>query len=83
MTKITEKIKEAVGAADNLSKFKKFSKLKASYVEYNKFEDTKLHEKELLYAAIVESKYFSCLWVVVTENTVYTRTLMALWTDSL
>ena len=40
MAKITEKIKEAVGAADNLSKFKKFSKLKASYVEYDKFDDS-------------------------------------------
>jgi hypothetical protein len=40
MAKITEKIKEAVGAADNLSKFKKFSKLKASYVEYDKFNDS-------------------------------------------
>jgi hypothetical protein len=28
--KIGEKIKEAVGAVDNISKFKKFSKLKAS-----------------------------------------------------
>jgi hypothetical protein len=45
MTKITEKIKEAAGAAGNLSKFKKFSKLKASYVEYDKFEDSNLHEK--------------------------------------
>ena len=40
MAKIGEKIKEAVGAVDNLSKFKKFSKLKASYVEYDKFADS-------------------------------------------
>ena len=32
MAKIGEKIKETVGAVDNLSKFKKFSKLKASYM---------------------------------------------------
>jgi hypothetical protein len=44
MTKIGQKIKEAVGAVDNLSKFKKFSKLEASYVEYDKFEDSNLHE---------------------------------------
>lgn len=42
MAKIGEKIKEAVGAADNLSKFKKFSKLKASYIEYDKFNDSNL-----------------------------------------
>jgi hypothetical protein len=35
MAKIGEKIKEAVGAVDNLSKFQKFSKLKASYIEYD------------------------------------------------
>ena len=44
MAKIGEKIKEAVGSVDNLSKFKKFSKLKASYVEYDKFNDSNLHE---------------------------------------
>ena len=44
MAKIGEKIKETVGAVDNLSKFKKFSKLKASYVEYDKFTDSNLHE---------------------------------------
>jgi hypothetical protein len=32
MTKIGQKIKEAIGAADNISKFKKFNKLKASYL---------------------------------------------------
>jgi hypothetical protein len=37
MSKITDKIKEKVGAIDNLSKFKKFTKLKASYVEYDNF----------------------------------------------
>jgi hypothetical protein len=32
MSKIKNKIKEAAGAVDNFSKFKKFSKLKASYI---------------------------------------------------
>lgn len=44
MSKIAEKIKEATGAAENLTKFKKFSKLKASYIEYDKFSDPNLHE---------------------------------------
>jgi hypothetical protein len=39
MSKITYKIKEKVGAMDNLSKFQKFTKLKASYAEYDKFSD--------------------------------------------
>jgi type II restriction/modification system DNA methylase subunit YeeA len=49
MAKIGEKIKEAVGAIDNLGKFKKFSKLKASYVEYDKFADSNLHEGYFCY----------------------------------
>jgi hypothetical protein len=40
MAKIGQKIKEAVGTLGNLSKFEKFSKLKSSYVEYDKFEDS-------------------------------------------
>jgi hypothetical protein len=52
MAKIGEKIKEAVGAVDNLSKFKKFSKLKASYVEYDKFDDSNLHEGYFCYNCI-------------------------------
>ena len=52
MAKISEKIKEAVGAVDNLSKFKKFSKLKASYVEYDKFADSNLHEGYFCYNCI-------------------------------
>ena len=50
--KIKEKIKETVGAADNLSKFKKFSKLKASYIEYDKFSDSNLHEGYFCYNCI-------------------------------
>jgi hypothetical protein len=52
MAKIGQKIKEAVGAVDNISKFKKFSKLKASYVEYSKFSDSNLHEGYFCYNCI-------------------------------
>ena len=52
MAKIGEKIKEAVGAVDNLSKFKKFNKLKASYIEYDKFADSNLHEGYFCYNCI-------------------------------
>lgn len=52
MAKIGEKIKEAVGAVDNLSKFKEFSKLNASYVEYDKFADSNLHEGYFCYNCI-------------------------------
>jgi hypothetical protein len=50
--KIGKKIKEAVGAVDNLSKFKKFSKLKASYIEFDKFADSNLHEGYFCYNCI-------------------------------
>ena len=52
MSKITDKIKEKVGAIDNLSKFQKFSKLKASYIEYDKFADSNLHEGYFCYNCI-------------------------------
>jgi hypothetical protein len=52
MAKIGEKIKEAVGAVDILSKFQKFSKLKASYIEYDKFADSNLHEGYFCYNCI-------------------------------
>jgi hypothetical protein len=52
MPDIGRKIKEAVGAADNLSKFKKFPKLKASYIEYDKFADSNLHEGYFCYNCI-------------------------------
>src|ERR671931_809968 len=52
MAKVGEKIKEAVGAVDNLSKFKKFNKLKASYIEYDKFADSNLHEGYFCYNCI-------------------------------
>jgi hypothetical protein len=49
MADIGKKIKEAVGAADNLTKFKKRSKLEASYIEYDKFADSNLHEGYFCY----------------------------------
>jgi len=52
MSDIGKKIKEAVGAVDNLTKFQKFSKLKASYVEYDKFADSNLHEGYFCYNCI-------------------------------
>jgi hypothetical protein len=42
MVSLARKLKEAVGAVDNLSKFEKFSKLKASYVEHDKFTNSNL-----------------------------------------
>ena len=42
MTDIGQKIKEAAGAVDNLTKFKKRSKLQASYIEYDTFADSNL-----------------------------------------
>jgi hypothetical protein len=52
LTNITNKIKEAAGAVDNITKFKKFSKLKASYVEFDKFSDSNLHEGYFCYNCI-------------------------------
>ncbi|SRR5579885_898956 len=49
MPDIGQKIKEAAGAVDNLTKFKKFSKLKASYIEYDKFADSSLREGYFCY----------------------------------
>lgn len=46
------KVKEAVGVIDNISKFKKFSKLKASYIEYDKFSDSNLHQGYFCYNCI-------------------------------
>lgn len=65
MSKITEKIKEAAGAVDNLTKFKKFSKLKASYIEYDKFSDSNLHGGYLCYNCIyrIEAGDGKCMLV--------------------
>ena len=52
LIKFGRKIKEAVRAIDNLSKFKKFSKLKASYIEYDKFADSNLRQGYFCYNCI-------------------------------
>jgi hypothetical protein len=52
MVGLGRKIKEAVGAMDNLSKFEKFSKLKASYVEFDKFADSNLRQGYFCYNCI-------------------------------
>ena len=41
MSKITDKIKEKAGVVDSLSKFKKFTKLRA-YIEYDHRVEIKL-----------------------------------------
>jgi hypothetical protein len=52
MVDLTRKIKEAVGAVDNVTKFKKLSKVKASYIEYDKFADSNLREGYFCYNCI-------------------------------
>ena len=52
MVSIGRKLKEAVGMADNVSKFKKLSKRKASYVEYHRFADSNLREGYFCYNSI-------------------------------
>jgi hypothetical protein len=52
MPDVGQKIKEAVGAVDNLTKFKKRSKPQASYIEYDKFTDSNLHEGYFCYNCI-------------------------------
>lgn len=52
MTEIEQKIKEAFGNIDNLTKFKKRNKLQASYIEYDKFSDSNLHEGYFCYNCI-------------------------------
>lgn len=52
MVKLDRKIKEAVGAIDNISKFEKLSKLKASYIEYDKFADSNLRQGYFCYNCI-------------------------------
>jgi hypothetical protein len=52
LVKVGRKIKEAFGAMDNLSKFKKFSKLKASYMGYDKFADSDLRHGYFCYNCI-------------------------------
>jgi hypothetical protein len=52
LVKVGRKIKEVFGAIDNLSKFKKFSKLKASYIEYDKFADSDMRQGYFCYNCI-------------------------------
>jgi hypothetical protein len=52
MFDLGRKIKEAVGAVDNLSKFEKLSKLKASYVEFDKVSDSSLRQGFFCYNCI-------------------------------
>lgn len=52
MIDMEQKIKETFGNLDNLTKFKKRSKLQASYVEYDKFADSNLHEGYFCYNCI-------------------------------
>lgn len=52
MVNLGRKIKEVIGAVDNLSKFEKFSKLKASYVEYDKFANSNLRQGYFCYNCI-------------------------------
>lgn len=68
MPDIGQKIKEAAGAVDNLAKFKKRTKLQASYVEYGKFADSNLHEGYFCYNCIywVNASGGKCM--LVDEN---------------
>jgi hypothetical protein len=65
MVDLGRKIKEAAGIFDNLSKFEKFSKLKASYIEYDKFADSNLHQGYFCYNCIywVNAKGGQCMLV--------------------
>jgi hypothetical protein len=65
MVDLGRKIKEAAGVFDNLGKFEKFSKLKASYVEYDKFMDSNLHQGYFCYNCIywVNSEGGKCMLV--------------------
>jgi hypothetical protein len=70
ISKITDKIKEKVGVVDNLSKFNKFSKLRASYIEYDKFSDSNLHEGYFCYNYIYWINAGGgnvCLWRMMVQ----------------
>lgn len=47
-----KKIKELAGTADNFARLKKRNKLEASYIEYDKFSDSNLHEGYFCYNCI-------------------------------
>ncbi len=52
MVKVGRRPKEAAGVVDNITKFKKFSKLNASYIEYDKFSDSNLRARYFCYNCI-------------------------------
>ncbi|HEY7507500.1 MAG TPA: hypothetical protein VH677_00090 [Nitrososphaera sp.] len=49
---VGKKIKEAAGGIDNLTQFRKKTKLQANYVENDKFTDSNLHEGYFCYNCI-------------------------------
>jgi hypothetical protein len=53
MFDLGRKIKEAVGAVDNLSKFEQLSKLKASYVEFDKFADSNHRDATIVFIGLI------------------------------
>ena len=65
MVHLGRKLKEVVGVVDNLSKFEKFSKLKASYVEYDKFANSNLRQGYFCYNCIywINSEGGKCMLV--------------------
>lgn len=65
MVDLGRKIKELGGAIDNLTKFEKFSKLKASYVEFDKFSHSNLREGYFCYNCIywINSEGGKCILV--------------------
>jgi hypothetical protein len=47
-----KKIKELAGTADNFTRLRKRNKLEASYIEYDKFADSNLHEGYFCYNCV-------------------------------
>jgi hypothetical protein len=52
LSEVGNKVKELAGTADNFTRLKKKTKLEASYVEYDKFSDSNLHEGYFCYNCI-------------------------------
>lgn len=52
LSDIGSKVKEMAGSVDNFTRLKKRTKLEASYVEYDKFSDSNLHEGYFCYNCI-------------------------------
>lgn len=68
MEDIGRKIKEIAGAADNLTKFQKKSKLEAAYVENDKFSDSNLHEGYFCYNCIYWASMGGGRCMIVSEE---------------